>query len=323
MRRPGLRRLMVLLSAALLQAVAGAQAGADATPLAVTQIAPGVYVHVGLVEDWRPGNGGDIANLGFVVGSRCVAVIDTGGTPQLGPRWRAAIKAVTPLPICYVINTHAHPDHLLGNAAFVAPEARFVASARFNAALSARQSYFLHALERDFGTPMPPEAVVYATLGVDGTQELDLGDRILVAQSWPTAHTDNDLTVYDRSTKTLFASDLLFVQHIPVVDGSLRGWLRALPQLAAIDAVRIVPGHGPVQDGGAQAWKPEQTYLEALLADTRAAIKAGKSLSQAVQSVEVKAPVPVSAQVSSSWKLVEQYHRRNVTAAFAELEWEE
>lgn len=302
-------------AAALLLAAAGMQAGADPAPLSVTEVAPGVHVHTGVVDDWLPGNGGDIANLGFVVGSRCVAVIDTGGTPQVGARWRAAIERTTRLPICYVFDTHAHPDHVLGNAAFAGPGTRFVASAKFNAAMAARAPYFLRALERDFGVSLAPDAVVYPTLAVDGTQEFDLGDRVLVAQSWPTAHTDNDLTLYDRNTRTLFASDLLFVNHIPVVDGKLKGWLRALPQLARIDAALVVPGHGPTRSGGPDAWKPQQEYLEALQRETRAALKSGKTLSQAVDSVAVEA--------ASRWQLAERFHRRNVTAAFAELEWED
>ncbi|MEP6874022.1 MAG: quinoprotein relay system zinc metallohydrolase 2 [Burkholderiales bacterium] len=310
-----LRLAGAVLCGALLHTTAAAQASGEPAPLAVTEVAPGVYVHAGAVEDWLPGNGGDVANLGFVVGSRCVAVIDTGGTPQLGLRWRAAIERTTRLPICFVIDTHAHPDHVLGNAAFAGPDTRFVASAKFNAAMSAREPYFLRALARDFGISVAHEAMVYPTVAVDGMREFDLGDRVLVAQTWPTAHTDNDLTVYDRRTRTLFASDLLFVQHIPVVDGSLRGWLATLPQLARIEAALIVPGHGPTLRGGPDAWKPQQEYLETLRRETRAALKSGKTLSQAVDSVGVPATSP--------WQLAERFHRRNVTAAFAELEWED
>jgi len=311
---PPIHRLTgALLIAALLHAAA--QGSGDAAPLAVTEVAPGVYVHAGVVDDWLPGNGGDIANLGFIVGSRCVAVIDTGGTPPLGLRWRAAIERTTRLPICFVFDTHAHPDHVLGNAAFAGPDTRVVASAKFNAAMAAREPYFLRALERDFGIRVAHEAMVYPTLAVDGTQEFDLGGRVLVVQTWPTAHTDNDLTVYDRQTRTLFASDLLFVQHIPVVDGSLRGWLKTMPQLARIDAALIVPGHGPNVRGGPDAWKPQQEYLEVLLRETRAAIKSHQTLSQAVDSVGTSG--------ASRWQLAERFHRRNVTAAFAELEWED
>ena len=310
------RRIGALLLSAALHATTAAQVGAEpSTPLSVAEVAPGVHVHTGVVEDWSPENGGDVANLGFVVGSRCVAVIDTGGTPQLGVRWRAAVERATRLPVCFVFDTHAHPDHVLGNAAFAGPDTRFVASAKFNAAMAAREPYFLRALERDFGISVAHDAMVYPTLAVDGTREFDLGDRVLVAQSWPTSHTDNDLTVYDRNTRTLFASDLLFVQHIPVVDGKLRGWLRTMPQLERMDAALVVPGHGPTRSGGPDAWKPQQEYLEALLRETRAALKSGKTLSQAVDSVAVEA--------ASRWQLAERFHRRNVTAAFAELEWED
>ena len=310
------RRIGALLLSAALHATTAAQVGAEpSTPLSVAEVAPGVHVHTGLVEDWSPESGGDVANLGFVVGSRCVAVIDTGGTPQLGVRWRAAVERATRLPVCFVFDTHAHPDHVLGNAAFAGPDTRFVASAKFNAAMAAREPYFLRALERDFGISVAHDAMVYPTLAVDGTREFDLGDRVLVAQSWPTSHTDNDLTVYDRNTRTLFASDLLFVQHIPVVDGKLRGWLRTMPQLERMDAALVVPGHGPTRSGGPDAWKPQQEYLEALQRETRAALKSGKTLSQAVDSVAVEA--------ASRWQLAERFHRRNVTAAFAELEWED
>jgi len=310
------RRIGALLLSAALHATTAAQVGAEpSTPLSVAEVAPGVHVHTGLVEDWSPESGGDVANLGFVVGSRCVAVIDTGGTPQLGVRWRAAVERATRLPVCFVFDTHAHPDHVLGNAAFAGPDTRFVASAKFNAAMAAREPYFLRALERDFGISVAHDAMVYPTLAVDGTREFDLGDRVLVAQSWPTSHTDNDLTVYDRNTRTLFTSDLLFVQHIPVVDGKLRGWLRTMPQLERMDAALVVPGHGPTRSGGPDAWKPQQEYLEALLRQTRAALKSGKTLSQAVDSVAVEA--------ASRWQLAERFHRRNVTAAFAELEWED
>jgi quinoprotein relay system zinc metallohydrolase 2 len=298
--------------------VAGLRATAQSpepAALETTEIAAGVYLHAGRIEDWSAANGGDVANLGFIVGSRCVAVIDSGGTPQLGRRWRAAIERQTRLPVCYLINTHAHPDHVLGNAAFAAAATQFVGSAKFNAALAARAPYFLRALQRDFGVTVSPQTIIYATLAVAGRRELDLGGRSVVVEAWPTSHTDNDLSVYDPATRTLFASDLLFVQHIPVLDGSLRGWLTSMQRLARSDAALIVPGHGPARRGGPDAWAPQQEYLEALLRETRAALKSGKTLSQAVDGV--------AADAASRWQLADRFHRRNVTAAFAELEWED
>ena len=44
-------------------------------------------------------------------------------------------------------------------------------------------------------------------------------------EAQPAAHTDNDLTVFDRNSGTLWTGDLVFLDHIPVLDGSLKGWL--------------------------------------------------------------------------------------------------
>lgn len=257
-----------------------------------------------------------MSNIGFVVGSRCVAVVDTGGSVELGRRLRAAVARATPLPVCFVINTHAHPDHVLGNAAFIerSGQPAFVAHAKLAAALAARERYYLNALERDFGQS-DRTVLVYPSRAVHETTELDLGGRTLVLQAWPTAHTDHDLTVYDRQTRTLFLGDLLFVGHMPVLDGKLRGWLAAMADLERIDAKLAIPGHGPASADWPGALAPQRQYLTALLRETRAAIKAGTTIDRAVEQVARKAAEP--------WLLGETFHRRNVTAAYAELEWED
>lgn len=297
---------------------AAEQAMSGTIPLTVTQVTPGVFVHIGALEDFAPSNGGDVANSGFIVGSRCVAVIDTGGTPRLGEALRAAIERATLLPVCYVINTHAHPDHMLGNIAFVAANQtapQFVAAARFTGTLAAREPYYLNMLQRDFGLQLTHAAIVYPAISVDRLMDLDIGDRVLTLRAWPTAHTDNDLTVYDRQTRTLFASDLLFVQHLPALDGSLRGWVSAMAELQRLDVATVVPGHGPVSNDWPAVMKAQTDYLTGLLRDTRAAIRNSLSIQQAVERIGV----PPAAH----WLLTDRFQRRNVTAAYAELEWED
>ncbi len=116
---------------------------------------------------------------------------------------------------------------------------------------------------------MPPELVngiklVPPTLLVstDKDVKLDLGHRVLDLHAWPPMHTDCDVTIFDEKTATLFGGDLVFLQHVPVVDGSVIGWLKAMPDLAKIPAKRVVPGHGTIDVDWPQALAAEQTLFK-------------------------------------------------------------
>ena len=317
---PGALRRVALGLAGALAALLGAAAAAQAPPPSaesLEKLAPGVYVRRGALEDWGASNGGRVANLGLVVGSRCAAVIDTGGTPGDGRAFRAAVERTAGVPVCYVINTHAHPDHVLGNQAFEGAGAdapQFVGHARLPAALGKRGPFYLNALRRDFRGPDADAKIVPPTRTVEQELELDLGERKLRLTAWSTAHTDSDLTVLDETSGTLFLGDLLFAGHTPVVDGKLKGWLAALQQLRGWKVATAVPGHGAPSRDWPGALDAEERYLTRLQADTRRAIKDGWTLSQAVERI---------APDRADWRLLDVFHKRNVTAAYAELEWDD
>lgn len=84
--------------------------------------------------------------------------------------------------------------------------------------------------------------------------------------------------------------------------------------MTAIPAARAVAGHGPVSVPWPQAVAAEQRYLEAVARDTRAAIKAGIDIADAYRRV--------AQSERHHWLLFDDYHARNVTAAYKELEWE-
>ncbi|MEM9223943.1 MAG: quinoprotein relay system zinc metallohydrolase 2 [Pseudomonadota bacterium] len=282
-------------------------------------VAPGVFVHAGHVEMATEENLGDIANIGFVIGGEGVAVIDTGGSMAVGRELLAAIRAETDLPILYVINTHMHPDHTLGNGAFrgTGPDGGdpvFVGHAKMARSLAGRASHYLQAGVEEIGQALVDEIeIVLPDESVDDQRRLDLGDRPLVLQAWSTAHTDNDMTVLDEATGTLFAGDLLFMSHLPVVDGSIAGWITLHDRLREIPAERVVPGHGPASAPWPESLIPQETYLKTLAKDVRQAIQSGVPMGRAVAE---------AAPPTGDWELVDEFHKRNVTAAFAELEWE-
>jgi quinoprotein relay system zinc metallohydrolase 2 len=289
-------------------------AGADEARFA-RELAPGVYAHEGAIVMPGEGVADDIADLGFVVGDKGVAVIDTGGSVATGRKLLAAIRAVTNKPILYVVNTHEHPDHVFGDAAFEGLGAVFGGHHNLPRSLAAREAFYKKAYRKFLGDALMDEVrFVTPTLLVEDESELDLGGRKLRLKAWPVAHTDCDLTVYDPASRILFSGDLVFSGHLPVLDGSLKGWLKALDGLAAIPAERVVPGHGPVGAPWPATLETERNYLSHLAGDVRAFVKRGADIGEAAKSA--------GAEQRGDWKLFDEYNPRNATAAFAEFEWE-
>jgi quinoprotein relay system zinc metallohydrolase 2 len=289
-------------------------AAAETQALRVTEIAPGVFVHNGVHEEASAANEDGIANIGFIIGDQAVAVVDPGGSYAEGEALRAAIRVRTEEPIRYIILTHVHPDHVFGAAAFNGDHPDFVSHAKLPGALAQRGDYYLRRLNEALGEGADGSEVVPPTVLVADRLDLDLGHRHLVLQARGPAHTDNDLTIFDEKTRTFWLSDLLFVDRIPVIDGSLVGWLKELDGLMAVGADRAVPGHGPVSVPWPAAAEPERRYLETVARDTRAAIKAGVSIANAYRQVAISE--------RGQWLLFDEYHPRNVTASYKELEWE-
>lgn len=288
---------------------------ADASSPFVAEIAPGVYTHKGQIAEYAPGNEGDIANAGFIVGRDAVAVVDTGGSMRVGARLRAAIRSVTPLPIRYVINTHMHPDHVFGNAAFEPDQPAFVGHHKLARGLSARAERYIAINKEALGEEaFAGTKIVLPTLPISEATTLDLGGRTIALEPQKTAHTDNDLVIRDVESGTLFLGDLVFAEHCPTLDGSILGWQAVLDHLTQTAAPRAVPGHGPASMAWPDAAKPLQHYLKVVTDEIRVLIKDNRTLSDATATVGLSE--------RNAWQLFQEYHARNVSAAFAELEWE-
>lgn len=293
----------------------GALSGAASPPsIALSEVAPGVFVYQGPHGEASPENLGSLANVGFVVGDSAVAVVDTGGSLEFGRRLLGAIRKVSDLPIAFVINTHGHPDHVFGNAAFRSLGATFVGHHKLPRAMAERGGFYQANFRRLVGAAFSDSDIVPPTLLVQEPIELDLGNRRLRLEAFPTAHTDSDLGVLDVRTGTFFAGDLLFMVRLPVVDGSLKGWLSVIARLRGATVASVVPGHGPASAPWPDSLVPQARYLNGVLAGVREVIGRGGSIAEAIEVV--------AQDERAHWLLFEDNHPRNVTTSFTELEWE-
>lgn len=280
----------------------------------LTEVSDGVYVHQGKHVDLGHADHDDIANIGFIVGDKCIAVIDTGGSVAVGLALKSAVKSKSSLPVCYVINTHIHFDHVLGNIAFTEHEPEFVGHENLVQEMEQNRSFFLSEFAGDLGENPSESSIIGPDITVSDKLDLDLGNRVITLSAHPPSHTYTDLSIYDHKTGTLWLSDLLFIERIPVFDASLKGWLKTMDILKSQPANHIIPGHGTITLSWPDAANAQDNYLNMLLRETRKEIAKGTFMEEVVETVGKKE--------KTGWLLHEQNHGRNVTRAFLELEWE-
>jgi len=308
-----MKALIQTLILLMLAGCAGGKANAAGTGF-LQGIGDGIYVHYGEHLDIDTGYQGDICNISVVVGSKGVAVIDSGGSLKVGKQLRTAIAQVTKLPILYVINTHVHPDHIFGNAAFMEDKPQFVGHAKLAIAMRLRKEAYDKLNVKYLGDDAKGSDTVVPTLEVKDNLELDLGGRTLKLTAYAVAHTDTDITVIDSKTSTLFTGDLLFIERTPVLEGDIKGLIAVLGTLKTYPVMQVVPGHGPQTKDWVKTIENEQRYLNAVLTDVRANIKKGISMEDTMDTA--------AASEKDKWLLFDVANRRNVNTIYPQLEWE-
>jgi len=255
----------------------------------LTRIADGVYSYVDAKEPSPTTSFG--ANAGIVIGKDGIVVVDTLISAKEAQRFIRDIRAVSDKPIRYVVDTHDHLDHVLGNSEFAKLGAVIIAQADAKAAmvkngdgLLQRAKYFGLNDEAMSGT-----TVVVPSLTFTETMEIDLGDRKIELIHAGPSHTGGSSIVYVPDSRTLFAGDVLFTNYHPNMrDGDIQGWLKALDKIASLETVAIIPGHGPVSSK-----KDVQDMKEYLVAfDAKGKALAAKSNDPDQIAAELKKALP-------------------------------
>ena len=286
---------------------------ARADQFELEEVAPGMFIRAGIDQDATAQNLDAIANVGFIVGKDAVLVTDSGGSLADGQWLRKAIKSKTDKPIRYVVLSHVHPDHAFGAGAFAEDRPIYIGHAKLPEALAARGAFYRKGLADIIGADKVGPVVMPTHTVVDADQ-VDLGDRVVTFKAHGPAHTNCDLAMRDEASGILLPADLLFVTRVPSLDGNLAGWLKELDALEAEGATKAVPGHGAVLVDLKPAVAALRSYLTTLRDGVRAEIKSNGSIETAIKTV--------GQSERTKWALFADYHGRNVTEAYKELEWE-
>ena len=241
------------------------------------QVADDTYVFLGAQENFSFDNHGAISNTGFIVTDNGVVVIDTGPSRLYGEAMRAAIADVTDQPVVQVYITHAHPDHFLGNNAF--EDVPIAALAETTSAIREIGPDLASNLYNLVGSAMRGTTAVVPDAAADTENRVTFGDHELELVA-ARGHTASDLMVFDHSTGVLFAGDIAFHDRAPTTpNADIAAWQETLAATQQRDFKTLVPGHGPVVDGG-EALAQTGDYLTWLLQGFEQAAARGASAAE-------------------------------------------
>lgn len=282
------------------------------TVLPVEELVSGVFVIPAPLDDAAPANRGRAINSGFIVGSTGVIVIDSGANHRHGEAILAAVARVTPKPVKLLINTHPHPQNVLGNSAFAERGIPVLGTVASAAAMDERCPNCLASLQQSVGDEaMRGTRIQLPDTTIAGSQVLAVEGRLLRLLHFGHGHTEGDLAVFDEASAALFSGDLIYSGQIPhLSEANTRGWIVALHQLAGLPIRILIPGRGPV--GGADDLAPTRRYLSELRQRVSAAYREGRSADETIQLAEL--------QEFAGWHGYAARHGRNVQHVYFEIE---
>jgi glyoxylase-like metal-dependent hydrolase (beta-lactamase superfamily II) len=253
------------------------------TPLIRENATVKVSEHVYVIPD---GNVGGVPNVGIIVGSKATLVVDTGLGPRNGQTVLREVEKVSKNVDMYVVSTHFHAEHVLGESAFP-PTARLIR------ARAQQQDIDQFGVQPNFATRSPAMAELVkdaqfrrADEFFDSEKNLDLGGVRVRLLWYGGTHTNGDTMIFVEGDRVLFAGDVIMNRRFlgfSAPQSSLRAWLRSLHEVEPLRPTTIVPSHGAMGDGS--LIEINRTYLESLQTRVRQLRREGKTLEETTEIV--------------------------------------
>lgn len=302
----------VLLYFAWVCGFAAVPAALAAEVLPLLALGKGVYVIPAPLEDSSPANRGRVVNTGFIIGTKGVVVIDSGANHRHGEAILATIRKLTSKPVRLVVNTHPHPQNVLGNSAFAKRGIPILSSMATREKMDERCPRCLKALTGSIGEEaMTGTRIRLPDLTAVHGERMQVAGRKLRFFHFGHGHTEGDLLVLDEASGVLFAGDLIYRHQLPHLgEAHVSGWIESLNGLTELPFSVLVPGRGPVGDAGDVAIM--KRYLEGLFGRIKAAYEKGLSADEAIERSEMPE--------FSAWQGYPERHGINIQHIYFEIE---
>lgn len=193
----------------------------------------------------NPLNQGWNSNSAFVVTNSGVILFDSGSSFSIGLAIRKTIAKVTDQPVRWIINSHAHGDHWLGNSAFKDTVKAIYATKKVSESISNDgQNWVLNFKNMTRGATGDSEILAPTTI-VEKRSDIKLGDRVITLFPSGDSHSPGDLLMWLDDAKVLISGDVIYSDRMPSTnDSNLQSWIEFLSELEQMQPKVVVPGHG-------------------------------------------------------------------------------
>lgn len=268
------------------------------------------YCFFGLPEGIDEHNNGNMVNSCFVDVGDSYLVVDSGPTYQYAQQAYAQMKKIKDLRVSYVINTHIHDDHWLGNGYYQEIGTKIIGSSQFKNESLAETTRMQKRVSKE---AYEKTTNVFPSIFIDKDTLFTIGNqKVQIIHVNKKAHSSGDLLVYIPSAKLLFAGDLVFNDRLPSLrDGDVATWIKELDYIRSLHPVHIIGGHGDMVDSSSADFTYE--YLVTLKKEVRNAIDNGVSIEDAVQKITMPA--------YKNAKMYDVLHKQNVETTYRIMEW--
>ena len=179
-------------------------------------------------------------NAGAIVGQDWSILIDTLAYPEETKEIRDFLEGRLSKPVRYIINTHYHSDHTLGNCWF--PGATILSHSLCRTLLATRGKRTLAAAKRTHRELRNLKVVLPSVVFEKGSLSLQIGKRSIRLIHLP-GHSPDGIGVLLVEDRVLFSGDILM--PLPyIVDGDFDTMVESMKRLPKMKLENVVQGHG-------------------------------------------------------------------------------
>lgn len=280
--------------------------------LQAKKVSSNVYCFFGEPQAINTDNNGNMVNSCFVEIGNHYLVIDSGPTYNYAKEAYSILKEIKNLPVAYVINTHTHDDHWLGNSYYKELGVDIIGSNKFQSEAKLETTRMQRRITKEAYEKTSQEL---PNIFVDQEKTISIDEKEVYIYSVNNkAHTNSDLLIYIPSQTTLFAGDLVFNNRIPSLrDGNINSWIAELEAIKEKNYSYVIGGHGTLVTKNSINFT--YNYLIKLKQKVLEAMDEGLDIEDATATILMP-----EYQHDPMYDML---HKQNIETAYRTLEWEQ